>query len=60
MISDLDYRPDSCLNLGESGTSGLGLGECVVPLLLLYEVLQVEEAVGVVIEHQSVPLLPPP
>lgn len=58
MISDLGYRPDSYLNLGGSGTSGLGLGECVTPLLSLYEVLQVEGAVGVVIEHQSVPLLP--
>jgi len=48
------------LNLGESRISGLGLRECVIPLLLLFEVLQVEEAAGVAIEHQSVPLHPPP
>ena len=47
------------MNLGESGISGLGLGECVTPLLSLYKVLQVEEAAGVVIKHQSVPLHPP-
>lgn len=51
MISDSDYRPDSYLNLGESGISGRGLGECVTPLLSLYEALQVEEGAGVVIKH---------
>ena len=60
MISCWDHRPDSYSSLGESGISGLGLGECVTPLLLLFEVLQVEEAVEVEIEHQFVPPHPPP
>lgn len=58
MISDSDYRP-GLVGVAVYSLDLLGDGYGV-PLLSLYEVLQVEEAAGVEIEHQSVPLHPPP